>query len=195
MLHIFASIGTPASTAIQQATSGSNLHFEVTIACISAGAAVMGYFIKRLITENDTRYQGLATELHTTNDKLSEVAEGLANLTGQLAGAEKANVAERRRVQTREPAVVTAAAEAKNSAEQAALAVAETSAKLDEIHALVNSDKTASMQGELDSTRRELLLLKAIPMPDEAAKAAIDAAHARIAELEVQLADRRSKSP
>jgi hypothetical protein len=108
MLHILAS-AVPASTAVQQATSGSNLHFYVTSGAIAAGAAVMGFFLKRLITQNDDRYSGLVGELHDTNQKLDatnarlgEVAENLAGLAGEIRGAEQANVRERARVQRRE---------------------------------------------------------------------------------------------
>jgi hypothetical protein len=80
----------------------SNLHFYATSALITAVGGILAYFIKRLIDQNDDRYQGLTTELGKTNDKLSDVAESLSHLAGEIAGAERANVKERERVQARE---------------------------------------------------------------------------------------------
>ena len=99
----------PASTAVQAATNGSNLHFYITSGAIGLGVAIIGYFLKRLIDQNDDRYTGLVGELHETNDKLDAtndrlgaVAENLAGLAGEIRGAERANVTERERVRDRE---------------------------------------------------------------------------------------------
>jgi hypothetical protein len=191
----------PASTAVQAATSGSNLHFYITSGAIGLGVAIIGYFLKRLIDQNDDRYTGLVGELHetntnidATNTRLGVVAENLANLTGQLQGMERANVNERQRVQRQEPGLVGNAAQAKASAEQAATAAEEMNAKLDVIHGLVNSNMTASMQAELDATRRELVWMKAVPSPDEDAVSAIALTEGHIAELETAIAERKEAS-
>jgi hypothetical protein len=101
----------PASQAVQQATSGSNLHFYITSGAIGLAVAVIGFFLKRLIAQSDDRYSGLVGELHDTNEKLDatnerlgQVAENLAGLAGEIRGAERANVKERQRVQAREAA-------------------------------------------------------------------------------------------
>jgi uncharacterized protein HemX len=99
----------PASTAIQQATSGSNLHFYVTSGAIGLGVAIIGFFLKRLIDQNDERAAAFTQGLHETNGKLDDtnhelgqLAQALASLAGEIKGAEKANVKERRRVRARE---------------------------------------------------------------------------------------------
>ena len=191
----------PASQAVQQATSSSDLHFELTLSVIGIAAGALGWFIKRVIGRYDDRYTGLVTELHetnqnidATNQRLGVVAENLANLTGQLQGMERANVNERQRVQRQEPDLVGNAAQAKLSAEQAVTAAEEVNAKLDVIHGLVNSNMTASMQAELDATRRELVWMKAVPSPDENAVSAIAITESRIAELEQAIAKRKEAS-
>jgi hypothetical protein len=205
MLHFLAATvaatTVPASTAVQQATNSSSLHFELTLAVIGIAASGLGWFIKRVIGRYDDRYTGLVTELHetntnidATNTRLGVVAENLANLTGQLQGMERANVNERQRVQRQEPDLVGNAAQAKASAEQAATAAEEVNAKLDIIHGLVNSNMTASMQAELDATRRELVWMKAVPSPDEAAVSAIALTEGHIAELETAIAERKGAS-
>jgi hypothetical protein len=193
---------TPASTAVQQATSASDLHFYVTTVLIAVGVGVVGWLLRRVIHENDNAITTLGTDIKETNDKLeatngrlSDVATAVARLAGTIEGAERANVKERQRVQQREPNTVAEVAQAKVYAEQAAATAAETNTKLDSIHVLVNSNLTASKQSELDATRRELLLLKAVPLPDEEALAATKLAEARIAELEAQLADRKGNQP
>jgi hypothetical protein len=195
MLSLAAAV--PASTAIQQAQSASDLHFYVTTAVIGAGVGLLGWLFRRLIGQNDQRFvdlgddiKAVSDDLRETNKQLAGVTVGLASLTGQLAGAERANVRERQRVQKREPEIVDNAAQAKEAAEQAARDAAETKEKLDEIHGLVNSNLTASKQANLDGARRELFLLKAIKTPTAEEQEAIVAAEDRIAELEQDLAHR-----
>lgn len=73
--------------------------------------------------------------------------------------------------------------------------------QLHEIHTLVNSNLTASIQAELDSTTRELAGLNEIISlthaagrePSPATVAAISAAEARLIELTATLADRKSR--
>lgn len=74
--------------------------------------------------------------------------------------------------------------------------------KLDIIHTLVNSNMTAAMQSEMDSTIRELAGLKEIvrlnklagSAPSEEALAAILSTEAKIVELQTNLNDRRSQA-
>lgn len=92
-------------------------------------------------------------------------------------------------------------------ARAAATAAAQTSGKLDavaqqaaEIHTLVNSNMTAAMQGELDSTVRELAMMKEViglrrhggQEPSVEALAAVEATESRVADLRSALNDRRS---
>ena len=80
----------------------------------------------------------------------------------------------------------------------AVAAAAITNGKLDTIHTLVNSNMTAAMQGEHDSTVRELAALQEIAAmrteggtkPSPATTIAIEMAEAKINELRAQLADR-----
>jgi F0F1-type ATP synthase membrane subunit b/b' len=102
MLAAAAAVAQPAARAVQQATNSANLHFWATTALITAVGAVLAFFVKRLIDQNDARYEGLSDELHETNKNLNALAVNLAALTGEIAGAEKANVAERARVRARE---------------------------------------------------------------------------------------------
>lgn len=75
---------------------------------------------------------------------------------------------------------------------------ADTSAKLEQIHTLVNSEMTAARQNELDQTRTMLVVLQRVVAtayekgtePDPADLAMIKSTRARISELEQILADR-----
>ena len=67
----------------------------------------------------------------------------------------------------------------------------EQTAKLNQIHTLVNSNMTASMTGELSALQANVLLLEAHPDITPAGEAALGAKKARVAELEAQLADRK----
>jgi hypothetical protein len=83
-------------------------------------------------------------------------------------------------------------------AERVAAATSTTTAQLNAIHTLVNSDMTAARQSELDQTRVTLAVLRKVVAldlaagrdPAEADRATIDATEARIAELEAILEDR-----
>lgn len=65
-------------------TATSNQHFEILVILITAGLASIGWFVRRAFNTSDQRYQGLVTGMAETNKKLGEVAEGLANVVGQL---------------------------------------------------------------------------------------------------------------
>jgi hypothetical protein len=75
---------------------------------------------------------------------------------------------------------------------------AETNGKLDAIHVLVNSNMTAAMQSELDSIRRELLMMRqvlelkqaaGVPPTAEALQDITDTEH-RVGDLAARLDDR-----
>lgn len=78
-----------------------------------------------------------------------------------------------------------------------------THSQLKEIHALVNSNMTASMQGELDARTNELAMMKEVIRLNRAAGvepsveslAAIAATEGRRAELVLILADRQKVEP
>lgn len=71
-----------------------------------------------------------------------------------------------------------------------------TDEKLDVIHGLVNSSLTQALQGELDATRRTVVLLKleagAIPTTEAAAE--IAAAETRIVELATTIEERAAQA-
>jgi hypothetical protein len=110
------------------------------------------------------------------------------------------------RVADRATAVAKQAAEAaqllvednRRVAKAAAGAADKTFGKLDEIHTLVNSNMTASMQAELDATAREVTLMREVIAlhlaagrdPSAEAEAAIVSTESRIAELRAALDDR-----
>lgn len=81
------------------------------------------------------------------------------------------------------------------------LARQETYSQLSAIHTLVNSNMTAALQAELDSTKRELVALREImelkaaagQEPSVEALAVIETAERRIAELDALLAERQRK--
>ena len=83
--------------------------------------------------------------------------------------------------------------------EQNKAAAEVTNGKLDTIHTLVNSNMTAAMQSELDSVRRELVLMHEIidlkrsagTEPTKEALRAISATRDRIDELAAALEDRQ----
>lgn len=70
---------------------------------------------------------------------------------------------------------------------------------IDVVHTFVNADKLASVQRELDSTKRELVMLRTIhklserlgDVPDDEALGIIAATEARIVELQVEIAQRQ----
>jgi hypothetical protein len=68
------------------------------------------------------------------------------------------------------------------------------SAKLDQIHTLVNSNLTAYMQDTLDTTRAYLALLLSTPTPSSEAHALILATRAKVVELQAQLNDRKKQT-
>lgn len=75
----------------------------------------------------------------------------------------------------------------------------EVRAQLTQIHTLVNSNLTTALQGELDQTRRSLVLLYrlAVLTPGEATVeelAVIEQTRAHIAELEANLVDRATQT-
>ncbi len=72
-------------------------------------------------------------------------------------------------------------------------------AKLEQIHTLVNSNLSAALQGELDQTRRILILLRRIEAmtsgePTAEEHSVIEQTKLRIAELETTLADRATQT-
>lgn len=81
-------------------------------------------------------------------------------------------------------------------------AASQTNLKLDVIHTLVNSNMTASMQSELDSTVRELILLRVVlGLHKDAGKGVdndtllrIKTAENRVVELQALLKDRLTQS-
>jgi hypothetical protein len=94
---------------------------------------------------------------------------------------------------------------AKRVAEAAVLLVESgktTNTKLDEIHTLVNSNMTESMQAELAATVRELATLQEVvhlkestgQSPSDDTRVAIQVAKGRIAELRAVLADRLAQN-
>lgn len=104
----------------------------------------------------------------------------------------------------RQDAVAAKAAEALEVAKksQAAIvsATVQTNDKLDVIHALVNSNLTLALQGELDATVRELALMRELMTlhrmygtePSPEAKEALAHTAARITSLQAQVNDRIS---
>ena len=68
------------------------------------------------------------------------------------------------------------------------------SAKLDQIHTLVNSNLTAYMQDTLDARRAYLVLLLSTPNPSADAQGFIATTRAKVAELEAQLNDRKKQT-
>lgn len=66
-------------------TSTSNQHFQILLIVIAAGLAGIGWFVRRSINNSDRRYERLVTAMSETNKKLGQVAEGLANVVGQLS--------------------------------------------------------------------------------------------------------------
>ena len=66
--------------------------------------------------------------------------------------------------------------------------IRETSEVVRDIHVLVNSEKTASIQRELNSARRELILLTELGRPEKVIKAT----EAAIEELERTLVEREA---
>jgi ABC-type uncharacterized transport system permease subunit len=79
---------TTSSTAPATAAA-STAHFQVTLVLLVAGLAVLGWFIRRTVAAYEARYLGLAKEIHETNAKLAGVAEGLAQVVGQLREANR----------------------------------------------------------------------------------------------------------
>jgi hypothetical protein len=77
----------------------------------------------------------------------------------------------------------------------------QTNKKLDVIHVLVNSSLTAAKQAELNATKRELAMMHEVVdlnrvagrEPPASALAAIESAAKRIAELELEIADRMAQ--
>jgi hypothetical protein len=81
--------------------------------------------------------------------------------------------------------------EYKRSSDATVSIVRETRATFDvvnDIHTLVNSEKTAAIQRELSATKRELILLKELGRP----ASVIEATESVIRELEVTLAEREA---
>lgn len=82
--------------------------------------------------------------------------------------------------------------------ERVAEAAESTSAKLDVIHTLVNSNMTAAMQAELDATVREVAMMKEVirlnqvagSKPSADARATLKATEEKISELKATLSDR-----
>lgn len=71
-----------AQAATQQ---NSDQHFQILLVVIAAGMAGIGWVVKRAIKNSDKRYSDLVDEMRATNHKLDRVAEGLANVVGQIA--------------------------------------------------------------------------------------------------------------
>lgn len=104
----------------------------------------------------------------------------------------------------RQDAVAVKAAEALDVAKQSQQAIVaatvQTNDKLDVIHALVNSNLTLALQGELDATVRELALMRELIAlhrlhgsdPSSEAKEAMAHTAARITSLQAQVNDRIS---
>lgn len=104
----------------------------------------------------------------------------------------------------RQDAVAVKAAEALDVARQSQQAIVaatvQTNDKLDVIHALVNSNLTLALQGELDATVRELALMRELialhrlhgAEPSPEAKEAMAHTAARITSLQAQVNDRIS---
>jgi len=137
-----------------------------------------------------------------------------AVITGWQRRAEKKQEAEQRRLEKVEDyrrqdevsdkvdAAAKQAATAASLLVESNKKVADTAksqgAKLDQIHVLVNSNMTASMQGELDAYKSNLVLLEEISSlrkaagqdPSPTTMAVIESTKKKIAELDAQLADR-----
>ena len=85
--YLFTTVTTsPTAPATAEA---STTHFQVTLVLLVAGLAALGWFIRRTWASYDARYLGLAKEMHDTNNKLASVAEGLAQVVGQLREANR----------------------------------------------------------------------------------------------------------
>jgi len=90
------------------------------------------------------------------------------------------------------------ARKAQAAADKVAEVAKSQGAKLDQIHVLVNSNMTASMQGELDAYKSNLVLLEEISSlrkaagqdPSPTTMAVIESTKKKISELDAQLADR-----
>lgn len=164
---------------------------NVYLALIVAVPALLSpLFLSWLTNRNQQKVKELDAELKR-REKLEdyarqdEVAERLVKQQN-AAVAKVAEVAESLRVENRIVAETTKT----------------TNEKLDVIHVLVNSNMTASMQGELNALRigltqmREIIELKKAAglQPTPEVQMSVGSLMGKIAELEAQLADRLKQS-
>ena len=121
-MSVFNLIAALHATVVPLSAQTNNEHFQITLAVIAVVTAALGWFVKRIVQNSDNRYTTLVTELHETNIKLAGVAEGLAQVVGQLKSASEQSV-----ITAAQVASDTAAAAAKvaRDAVQAAAHLAE----------------------------------------------------------------------
>jgi len=86
-MSVFNLIAALHATVVPLSAQTNNEHFQITLAVIAIVTAALGWFVKRVVQNSDVRYTTLVTELHETNNKLAGVAEGLAQVVGQLRSA------------------------------------------------------------------------------------------------------------
>lgn len=159
----------------------------VWVALVVATASMLGPVL--LARRLDHQLRRSKAEDYARQDKVAEQAANAARLLKQ-AQEEAANRA------------AEAAALLLESNERVAHTAALTDKKLDQIHVLVNSSMTASMQAELDATTRVLALLRQVVVlhtaagrpPAGEALATIEATEHKVSELRTALSDRLSQT-
>src|SRR5678816_1183338 len=172
----------------------------------STAAAIFGGTIILVITPENALTFGTVAMLFATPVSVI-ISTVMANRAASKAAAQAVIVAAKADSAAKKVEVVAVqTAKAADllvaSNDKIATTVAETTksqgAKLDQIHILVNSNMTASMQSELDYARANLVLLLEVAalrkaqgeQPSIEATGVADTTRKRIAELEAQLDDR-----
>jgi len=162
---------------------------SLTLIIVAMIAGVLGPGVLAYITGRQRRSEKL--DDYARQDKVAgEAAIAAKNLQDSQAAlaaqaAEASNTAARQAAEAARLLVI--------SNEVQAVAARDQSEKLAVIHGLVNSSLTSAISGELGSTQRELVLLKAAPRTPES-RAAIEVAEARIAELITAITDRNREA-